>query len=109
MPFGLCNAPSTFQRAMNNMFFDLLDSCVVVYIDDILIYSKTVEQHKLDLERVFEILQKNNFRLKEEKCALFLESVEFLGHQIDAEGIKMEQGKVDVIKEWKQPTTVNQV
>ena len=56
---------------------------------------------------MFEILQKNNFRLKEEKCALFLESVEFLGHQIDAEGIKMEQGKVDVIKEWKQPTTVN--
>ena len=69
---------------MNSIFFDLLDTCVVVYIDDILIYSKNIEQHKNDLDKVFKILSENNFKIKEEKCSLFLESVEFLGHQIDA-------------------------
>ena len=57
---------------MNNVFFDLLDSCVDVYIDDILIYSKTVEQHKTDLAKVFALLEKNKLRLKDSKCSLFL-------------------------------------
>ena len=56
MPFGLCNAPGTFQRVMNNVFFKLLDSCVVVYLDDILIFSNSIEQHKVHLKQVFELL-----------------------------------------------------
>ena len=83
---------------MNNVFFKLLDSCVVVYIDDILIYSKSVAQHKKDLEKVFKLLNKNILKLKEEKCSLFLESVEFLGYQIDAEGVQVEEGKIEAIK-----------
>ena len=72
MPFGLCNAPATFQRVMNTLFFTLLDKCVLVYIDDILIFSKNIDEHKQHLREVFHILQLHNFRLKEKKCALFL-------------------------------------
>ena len=109
MPFGLCNAPATFQRVMNRMFFRLLDKCVLVYLDDILIYSRSVEQHKKDLELVFSILDEENFRLKESKCALFLQSVEFLGFKLSNEGISVEKGKTDAVLAWQQPTSVNEV
>ncbi len=90
MPFGLCNAPSTFQRTMNHVFFDLLDRGVLVYLDDVLIYSKTIETHKQLLREVFDILRKHKLFVKESKCALFLESVEFLGVTITSEGMQME-------------------
>ncbi len=79
---------------MNQLFFHLLDKCVLVYIDDILIYSRTIEEHKQHLREVFSILQEHNFRLKEKKCALFLKSYEFLGYTVDADGLHVEQGKV---------------
>ena len=72
MPFGLCNAPATFQRVMNQAFFDLLDKCVLIYLDDILIFSKDLEQHKLNLHTVFSRLDECNLRLKESKCALYM-------------------------------------
>ena len=109
MPFGLCNAPSTFQRIMNKILFKLLDTCALVYLDDILVYSRSVEQHVKDLHSVVSILAEHDLHLKESKCALFLESVEFLGHTISAKGIEVEQGKVKAIDEWPVPTNVNEI
>ena len=81
----------------------------MIYLDDILIYSKDVEQHKLDLHTVFARLDECNLRLKESKCALFMESVEFLGHTISSAGVAVEQGKVAAVDSWPQPTSVNEV
>ena len=73
MPFGLSTAPATFQGMMNTIFFEMLDHAVLVYLDDVLIYSKTVEEHKQLLDKVFKLLEINKLYLKEKKCSLFLE------------------------------------
>ena len=87
MPFGLTSAPSTFQRIMNNIFFDLLDKGVLVYLDDILVYSRTVSEHIRLLDEVFSLFAKHKLYLKESKCSLFLSKVNFLGHVVSAEGV----------------------
>jgi hypothetical protein len=109
MPFGLTNAPSTFQRVMNTVFLKLLDKGVVIYLDDILVYGKTVDEHIKLLNEVFALLQKYQLYVKAEKCALFLESVEFLGHTITKDGLHVEKGKVSAIQDWPEPTTLTQV
>ncbi len=100
MPFGLSTAPATFQRMMNSIFFDLLDHGVLVYLDDVLIYSKTVEEHIQLLDKVFSLLERHKLFLKEKKCSIFLEKINFLGHVISKHGLSMESGKVDVVKQW---------
>ena len=84
MPFGLTSAPSTFQRVMNTIFFDLLDKGVLVYLDDILVYSKSVEEHVALLDHVFSLFSKYKLYLKESKCSLFLNKVNFLGHVVSS-------------------------
>ena len=109
MPFGLSTAPSTFQRMMNSIFFDLLDKGVLCYLDDLLVYSRTLEDHVKLLDEVFALLSKHKLYLKEKKCGLFLKKVNFLGHVVSAEGVAMESGKVDVVQKWPTPTTVTHV
>ena len=75
---------------MNTLFFELLDCGVVCYLDDLLLYTKTVAEHKALLDRVFSILSKNKLFLKDSKCHLFLEKVNFLGHVVSSEGIAVE-------------------
>ena len=73
---------------------------MLIYLDDILIFSKSIEQHKQDLKTVFARLDECNLRLKESKCSLFLQSVEFLGHTISADGVSVESGKIAAVDSW---------
>ena len=94
MPMGLCTAPAHFQHVMHHIFFDLLDRGVLVYLDDVLIYSCTLEEHRKLLRAVFAKLIEFKLHIKESKCHLLMASVEFLGHVLDAYGVHIEAGKV---------------
>ena len=109
MPYGLKNVPSHFQRSMNLLLADLLDKCVLVYMDDILIYCKTADDHVAHVKVVCERLATKNWHVKEKKCALFLPEVEFLGHVVSAEGVKVAVDKVDAVSSWPTPTCVREV
>src|SRR5438034_1091470 len=109
MPFGLKNAPPTFQRMMNELFMDYLYDWMVVYIDDILIYSKTFEEHMEHLKIVFNILRKANLMMKLKKCKFLEQNIEFLGHIVGKDGIKVDPAKIEKVKNLKIPTTVREV
>ena len=109
MPFGLTNAPATFQREMNRIFMPLIGKCLFVYLDDILVYSPSEEQHLIDLRKVFTILRVNKFSANLEKCKFFLPSVEVLGHVLSEQGIQPMPSKVFAISSWKKPTSVKQL
>ncbi|KAL0185437.1 hypothetical protein M9458_021134, partial [Cirrhinus mrigala] len=105
MPYGLSN----FQNYMNEIFRDMLNQFVIIYIDDILIYSLNLEEHHHHITQVLERLLQLYLFLKGEKCELHKTTVHFLGHVITLEGVQMDQGKVDVIQNWPQPTTVKEM
>ena len=109
MPFGLTNAPATFQREMNRIFFPLIGKCMFVYLDDLVIFSKSREQHMKDLGSVFRIIQENGLKVNLEKCHFFMTEVEVLGHLLTTEGIKPTAAKIEAIKQWKQPATLTEL
>jgi hypothetical protein len=90
MPFGLTNAPATFQSVMNTLFASLLRNGVLIFMDDILIYSETLEQHYVLLKQVFDIIRENQFFVKLSKCSFVQQRIEYLGHCISAEGVATE-------------------
>ena len=94
---------------MNRIFFELLDNGVLCYLDDLLVYSRTVDEHLILLDKVFSLLSKHKLYLKETKCSLFLSKVNFLGHVVSSDGVAMESGKVEVVQKWPTPTTVTHV
>ena len=94
MPFGLTNAPTTFQATMNNLFQPFLRKFVLVFFDDILIYSKTWKDHLVHLEQVRSILKANQFYANMSKCAFGKEEVNYLGHVISKEGVKVDPEKI---------------
>ena len=94
MPMGLCNAPLHFQRVMNHVFIDLLYRRVLVYLDDVLIYSRALKEHCKLLRAVFAKLKEFKLHIKGSKCHLLMVSVKFLGHVLDADGVHVEAGKV---------------
>ena len=109
MPFGLTNAPASLQSLMNDTFREFLDEFVVIYLDDILIYSKNEEQHHKHVEKVLEKIQEIGFLVKPEKCAWDVTEVEFLGHIITTEGIRMDPKKIKAIMEWPTPKNIKGV
>jgi hypothetical protein len=106
MPFGLTNAPATFCTFMNDMFREWLDDFVIVYIDDILIYSSFLEEHEEHLCKVFQRLKENKLYAKLEKCEFRVTEMEFLGHRITQEGLMMDDHKVKAILDWEPPKSV---
>ena len=109
MPFGLTNAPSTFQDMMNHVLSDILDVGVLAYMDDILIYAKTEEEHDRLIKEVLTRLQQNGLAVAPEKCVWKTEEVEFLGYMIGREGIKMSMTKVEAVLSWKKPNSLTEV
>jgi hypothetical protein len=109
MSFGLTNAPAHFTYLMNSVFMPELDKFVVVFIDDILIYSKSEEEHAKHLRIVLTRLREHQLYAKFSKCVFWLEEIQFLGHVLSAKGIAVNPSKVKDILEWKPQTTVHQV
>ena len=109
MPFGLTNAPSAFQRFMNTIFADMLDVCVVVYLDDILIYLDNKEDHRKHVWEVLRHLRKHSLYAKPEKCEFHLESMEYLGYCLAPSGLTMAQNKIQTICDWPEPRWVKDI
>ncbi|QRV73517.1 Retrotransposable element Tf2 protein [Ceratobasidium sp. AG-Ba] len=109
MPFGLKNAPAVLQRMMNDIFRHLLGVTVVVYMDDILIFSEKEEDHAKHVKEVLKILRENNLYVKLSKCKFFVKRVIFLGLVITPEGISMEEEKIKAIMEWGTPRKIKEV
>src|SRR6266496_3551504 len=109
MPFGLTNAPATFQTLMNDIFRDLLDVCVIVYLDDILVYSRNKEEHEQHLQQVLQRLKDNQLYAKLSKCTFFANSIEYLGHIVDGDGLRPNPQLVQALMDFPQPRTLKEL
>ena len=109
IPFGLTNAPVAFMDLMNRVFRSYADQFVVVFIDDILVYSKDREDHDTHLRVVLQTLRKEQLYAKLSKCEFLLGEVSFLGHIVSEEGIRVDPKMIEVIIEWKPPRNVTEV
>ena len=109
MPFGLMNAPATFQQLMENCLGDLHLNWCIIYLDDIIIYSKTPKEHLERLEAVFKKISKAGLKLKPSKCEFFKPEITYLGHVVSNKGIATDPKKIRAIQQWPRPTTVTEV
>ena len=109
MPFGLTNTPATFQRLMETCLGDLNLHWCIIYLDDIVIFSKDLASHLKRLEAVFQKLEEAGLKLKPSKCELFWRQLAYLGHVISAKGVATDEGKIEAIKNWPTPTNVMEV
>jgi len=109
LPFGLTNTPSTFQDMMNHVFSDMIDLGLLIYMDNILIYTKTEEEHNKLVHQTLERLQKNKLAVSPEKCIWKVPEVEFLGYIIGTNRIKMSTKRVQAILGWKTPGLLTEV
>jgi hypothetical protein len=106
MPFGLCNAPSTFQSLMNHVFHPFLRHFVLVFFDDILIYSKTWQAHLAHVDQVLHLLSKHKLFLKQSKCGFGTSEVEYLGHIVGKDGVWVDSKKIEAMQDWPHRKTL---
>jgi len=109
MPFGLTNAPATFQNMMNHIFHDMIDLGLLAYMDDLLVYAKTIEKHDRIIQEVLRRLRANRLAVSPDKCVWRTHTVEFLGYLVGQDGIKMSPLKIEAVLEWKTPGTLTEV
>ena len=109
MPFGLTNAPATFMDLMNRIFRAYLDRFVVVFVDDILIYSPSEEEHQSHLSVVLELLREHQLYAKLSKCEFWLSEVKFLGHVVSKSGVSVDPGKIESVLTWERPKNVFEI
>ncbi|KAL0556444.1 hypothetical protein IC582_004958 [Cucumis melo] len=109
MSFGLTNAPVVFMDLMNRVFKDFLDTFVIVFIDDILVYSKAEAEHEEYLHMVLETLRANKLYAKFSKCEFWLKQVSFLGHIVSKDDVSVDPAKIEVVTSWPRPSTVSEV
>ena len=109
MPFGLTNAPAAFMDLMNRVFRPYVDQFVVVFIDDILVYSKDAQEHEHHLRLILQILREKQLFAKLSKCDFWLKEVSFLGHIVSDEGIRVDPVKIEAVMNWKPPRNVTEV
>ena len=109
MPFGLTGAPATFQREMNRILFPFIGKFVFNFIDDILIYSKSIEEHISHIRQVLEVFRQHKLKINIEKCAFMQTEVEVLGHKASVKGLSPQDSKIKAIKEWVAPVDVHEL
>lgn len=109
MPFGLTNAPAVFQALVNDVLRDLLNRSVFVYLDDILICSRNMEEHIQHVRQVLQRLLENKLYVKAEKCEFHISLVSFLGYIIEGRQVKTDPEKIQVVAAWPKPTSVKQL
>ena len=109
LPLGLCSAPPSFMRLMHHIFDDLLDVCVIIFIDDVLIYSKTTEEYDKHVRMVLDKLREHSLYAKLSKCSFFQPQVEFLGFMVGRNGISMEHSKIKAVLDWPAPENRKQL
>ncbi|GJR84695.1 putative reverse transcriptase domain-containing protein [Tanacetum coccineum] len=109
MPFGLPNAPAVFMDLMNQVCKPYLDKFIIIFIDDILTYSRKKKEHEEHLKAILELLKKEESYAKFSKCEFWIPKVQFLGHVIDSQGIQMDPAKIESIKDWASPKTLTEI
>jgi len=106
MPFGLTNTPALFQRWMNEILCEYLDIFWMAYLDDILIFSQNLKDHRKHVRTILKRVKETGLRLKTSKCEFHTKEIEYLGYVISPQGLRMDEEKIRTIKEWKEPTNI---
>ncbi len=107
--FGLRNAPAAFSRMLSTLLHELNGECLVLFLDDVLVYSKDIQEHRQKLRKLFSILRENKLYAKKSKCSIGVSEVEFLGHKVDSDGIHMQDRHIQAIREWPKLNSVKEV